>query len=111
MKRVLSWLIGVPVALIIIVAAVANREPVTFSLDPFSAVDPWFSVELPLYAILVAAAIIGMLIGGTSAWIGQRKWRQAARKQKSEIRALEDERNALRKEIARHDQIPATADH
>ncbi|GEM_PF-4609001 len=88
MKRTVSWIVGVPAALIIIVVAVANREWVTFSLDPFSTTAPWFSVSLPLYALLLASIVLGMLIGGASAWFAQGKWRKAARRAEAEVRTL-----------------------
>ncbi|WP_342643984.1 LapA family protein [Rhodoligotrophos ferricapiens] len=109
MKRILSWLLGIPVALIVIIVAVANRRPVVFSLDPFDMEQPWLSFELPLYVLLVATIILGMLIGGTSAWLSQGKWRKEARLQRQEVRRLETERD--RSAVAASDQsvpVPRT---
>lgn len=108
MKRILSWVLGIPAALIIILAAVANRRPVTFSLDPFSTANPWFSVEVPLFVLLIAAVVLGMLIGGASAWFAQAKWRRAARHAHAEIRQLEAEKAALRREAGALSTSPAT---
>ncbi|WP_239025254.1 LapA family protein [Rhodoligotrophos defluvii] len=114
MKRILSWILGIPVALFVIVVAVANRRPVVFSLDPFEMERPWFSVEMPLYALLVATIILGMLIGGTSAWISQGKWRREARLRRQEVRRLESERDLSRAQtqqqtppVPRTTQVPA----
>src|SRR5690606_13276958 len=88
LKRILSWLFGVPVALLVIILAVANRRPVMFSLDPFSLDQPWFAVEVPLYVLLMSCLILGMLIGGVSAWLTQGKWRKEARHRRQEVRRL-----------------------
>lgn len=101
MKRILSWLFGVPVALLVIILAVANRRPVMFSLDPFSLDQPWFAVEVPLYVLLMSCLILGMLIGGVSAWLTQGKWRKEARHRRQEVRRLELEREDLQRGLAR----------
>jgi len=96
LKRVLSWILGVPVALIVIVVVVANRGLVVFSLDPFDVANPWLAFEMPLYALLVATIILGMLIGGASAWLSQGKWRREARHRRHEVRRLQSERDVPR---------------
>ena len=35
--------------------------------------------------------ILGVLVGGIAAWLGQGKWRRAARRLDGEVRALHDE--------------------
>jgi len=101
LKRILSWLFGVPVAFLVIVVAVANRTPVTFSLDPFDLNQPWFSVAVPLYVLLMGCLILGMLIGGVSAWLTQGKWRKEARYRRHEVHRLELEREDLHRGLAR----------
>lgn len=108
MKRILSWVLGIPAALIVILVAVANRRAVTFSLDPFSTANPWFAAEVPLYVLLIAAIVLGMLIGGTSAWFAQAKWRRAARHAHAEIRQLEAEKAALRRDAGTVSAPPST---
>ena len=51
MIRFLKGLVLLPVAVVVILFAVANREPVRLSLDPFSQV-PAFSASVPLYALV-----------------------------------------------------------
>lgn len=79
MKRFLGWLFWAPVAIVLIYIAVANRHWVTFSLDPIASDDPLFSVELPLFTLLFAAMLLGLVIGGIASWLNQGKWRRAAR--------------------------------
>ena len=84
MKRILTWLFWAPLAIILIAVAVANRHWVTFSLDPLSRSDPVFAVELPMFVLLFAAVLAGLMIGGAASWINQGKWRRAAREGLSE---------------------------
>ena len=79
--KITTWLIGLPAAAATIFIAVANRHTVQLSFDPFSQEAPVLSVGLPLYLLLFALFIIGVLVGGWSAWAGQGRWRKKARAQ------------------------------
>jgi uncharacterized integral membrane protein len=87
MRKFLSALIIVPVSLIFVVFAVANRHFVTVSFDPFNATDPALSVSLPLFVLIIATAILGVVAGGCATWFGQRRWRRAARRHEADARA------------------------
>ncbi len=43
MRKLLRWLVLAPLAILLVLLAVANRAPVTLSLDPFSREAPAFS--------------------------------------------------------------------
>lgn len=88
MKQVIRYLILVPLALVVILFAVANREIVTLSIDPFDAKDPALAVRLPLFAIMFGFTILGILIGGIAAWLRQGKHRRSARALRSELDSL-----------------------
>ena len=68
----IKWLVLGPVAVIVIVFSVANRHTVTFSLAPLP-----FEIDAPLYLLLLAALLIGVILGGTasalSAWARARR--------------------------------------
>jgi uncharacterized integral membrane protein len=66
--KFLRWLIFVPVALLAILIAVANRQPVTFSLDPFDPLKPAIGLTMPLALVIILAMFVGILIGGFSSW-------------------------------------------
>jgi uncharacterized integral membrane protein len=91
-RNLIAALVLVPLAIIIIALAVANRQIVTISLDPFSAEHPAASVALPLFGLIIVFLIVGVLIGGIAAWLRQARWRRMARR-------LEREAGALRGEI------------
>jgi uncharacterized integral membrane protein len=80
--------VGLPVAVVLIVFAIANREFVRVSLDPLSPSDPWIALEMPLWALLYAGLFLGLVIGWVGAWVKQRRWRKAAREARSELDRL-----------------------
>ncbi|MCU4179417.1 LapA family protein [Bosea sp. BH3] len=99
MKAFLKALVLIPIALVIVLFAVANRAPVRVSLDPFSRDLPMLSYELPLFLVVLAAIFVGVLIGGLASWIAQGKHRKAARRGRREVEALRSETQALRSAV------------
>jgi uncharacterized integral membrane protein len=99
-RKILTAVILVPLAIILVMFAVANRETVTVSFDPFSATQPAYAASMPLFVLIFILLILGVLVGGAAAWLRQSRWRQAARRLDIETRRLRDEVQALRA----HDQ-------
>jgi len=100
MRKFLTALIVIPLGLILVTFAVANRHLVTVSFDPFLASDPAFAVTMPLFLLLILVAAIGVLAGGCAVWFGQRRWRRAARRNDAEARAARTELAGLRAQAA-----------
>jgi uncharacterized integral membrane protein len=96
-RKIVAALILVPLAIIIIAFAVANRQIVTVSLDPFSAEKPAASLTLPLFALVIVLLIVGVLIGGIAAWLRQTKWRRTARRLEREVADLRIEIESLKR--------------
>ena len=96
-RKIIAAVILVPLAVIIIAFAVANRQIVTVSLDPFSAEHPAASLTLPLFALVIVLLVLGVLIGGVAAWLRQSKWRRTARRLEREIADLHIELEALKR--------------
>jgi hypothetical protein len=68
--------------------AVANRAPVRLVLDPLSPYSDKTlvsSVEAPLFVYLFAALFLGIFLGAAAVWIGQGRWRNAARAKSKEV--------------------------
>ena len=74
-----------------------NRQTVTVSLDPFSSTNPAYAATLPLFVVIFAVLVLGVLIGGVAAWIRQGKWRRAARRLDRDVKALQEERETIRR--------------
>ena len=89
--RIFRWIIGLPVALVVIAFAIANRQWTRLSLDPFSSESPILSINMPLWALFVFGVFIGIVVGWTSCWLGQSKHRKLARERGREISLLQNE--------------------
>jgi uncharacterized integral membrane protein len=88
MRKFLSAVVLIPLGVILVVFAVANRHMVTVSFDPFNSDDPALGFALPLFVVIIAVAILGVVAGGSATWFGQRRWRRAARQHEADARAL-----------------------
>jgi uncharacterized integral membrane protein len=100
MIRFFKALLLLPVAILVVLLAVANRAPVQLSLDPFSQDAPEFAANLPLFAVIFAALMVGVVIGGTATWLSQGKHRRARRQYGREVRHLRTETERLRTQPA-----------
>ena len=87
----LSRFAAVPLAIIVIAFAIANRHAVEVSLDPLP-----FSFGLPLYVVAIGALVVGFAGGAGSAWLAGHVARRAARGRKARIAVLEGELARLR---------------
>jgi uncharacterized integral membrane protein len=99
LRKVVAALVLVPVALLIVLFAVANRGAVTISLDPFVGDPPIFSVSLPLFLLLLLVLIFGVIVGGIAAWMRQSRWRRRARRLSAELKASRAEAETLRQQL------------
>ena len=88
MRKLFTGLVLIPLGLIFVVFAVANRHLVTVSFDPFNSADPSVSVRLPLFVLIIAVAILGVVAGGSATWFRQRRWRRAARQHEADARQM-----------------------
>ena len=86
-RTLFFWSLAIATAII----AVANRNYVSLSFDPFNSVSPAITVELRQFWIVLGAAFIGMVLGGWSSWLAQGHLRQALREAQDKIRRLERE--------------------
>jgi len=96
-RKIATTVIIVPIAVVVVAFAVANRQAVTISFDPFSATSPAYAMTMPLFVLLFIILIIGVIVGGLAAWLGQGAWRRTARKLSADMHALHDEIEALRR--------------
>jgi uncharacterized integral membrane protein len=92
-RKFITALVSVILALLLISFAIANRQVVSVSLDPFSDVTPALVLTQPLYLVVFALVIGGVVIGGCAAWLGQGKWRSRARRAEAEVALLRAQLN------------------
>jgi uncharacterized integral membrane protein len=99
-RKVVTAIIIVPLAIVIIAFAVANRQAVTVSFDPFSSTSPAYAASLPLFVLIFVLVILGVIIGGVAAWLRQAAWRRTARRLDADVRTLHQELEAMRRRAA-----------
>lgn len=106
LRKIVAGLILVPLAIVLIAFAVANRQNVTVSLDPFSAHAPAAALTFPLFALIIATLIVGVIVGGVAAWLRQGKSRRAARRLEREASELRAKLDALQGGAGEAGMIP-----
>jgi lipopolysaccharide assembly protein A len=82
--RFVYWFITALVALVVVVFAVSNRAVVVLTFFPLPA-----ELQAPLYLVVIAAVILGFVIGALVAWIAGGKRRAEARELRRRIDRLQ----------------------
>jgi len=106
-RKIVLALILVPPAILFIIFAVANRQTIVVSFDPFDHVQPGLSLSLPLFALILATTIGGVIMGGVAAWLGQGRWRRRARRCEAQAHALRRELDQLKRRAGEPLSTPA----
>jgi uncharacterized integral membrane protein len=75
-RNFLRAFVMIPAAAVLGLLAMANRQPVTVSFDPFDGTDTQFTVTVPLYLLGFTSLIAGVALGGVAAWLRQGRHRR-----------------------------------
>jgi uncharacterized integral membrane protein len=105
MAKFFKLLVVIPVALVGLAFAVANRHLVTVSFDPFAGTDissP--QITAPLFFVLFLALMLGVVVGGIAAWLAQGKKRRQAREAKAEAEKWRVEADRFKAQFGSVDQ-------
>jgi hypothetical protein len=97
--RLLRYLILFVITVAAVAFAVANRHMVRFVLDPVAGPDSFLSFQAPLFLFLSAALLTGFLIGAFATWLGQSRWRQAAKQRAREVSELRRDNERLTRHL------------
>lgn len=109
LRKLVSLVLMVPVGIVLVVLSVANRADVTLVLDPFDTQNPALSVNLPFFAYLFVAFILGLLFGGIVVWWRQGRHRAEARFQRAEARRWREKAEANRRQAEAGAALPVPA--
>jgi len=85
MKTVFRWLVLAPVGLAILAFWFLNRHDVPVVLDPLELFLPGGRVEAPLFIVMFACGVLGLLAGSAVTWVNQGRHRRAARDARAEV--------------------------
>ena len=99
MVRTLRLIFLAAVGLVLLTVALANRAPVTLRVLPqetgaFFGLD--WSVDLPLFLVIFAGIVVGLLLGFVWEWLREAKHRAEAARRRGEVQRLEREVTELR---------------
>ncbi|QPH55234.1 lipopolysaccharide assembly protein LapA domain-containing protein [Pontivivens ytuae] len=102
--RVLKMILLLALAVIIIMLAVANREPVVVELLPtqFQFITGW-STQVPLFVVMIVMAAGGFTLGWSWEWLREQRTRTIAARRRRQIAELEAEVQTLRKDTGREE--------
>jgi uncharacterized integral membrane protein len=92
--RLVHWLVTAPLALVLVIFAVSNREEVTVTFWPLPVV-----LAAPLYLVVLLSLLAGFLVGALVAWVGGARTRREARARLRRIEALERELAATQAQL------------
>ena len=107
MRKCFSAVVIIPLGIFFIIFAVANRHLVTVSFDPFNSATPTVAVTLPLFVVIIAVAMLGVVAGGMATWFRQGRWRRAARQSEAEARQMRTQLADFRTQVGREQRYPA----
>lgn len=85
LNRFMTIVVFIPLAIVLVALAVANRSPAAFTIDPFNPGNPALTVTLPLFVYLFAALAIGLIIGSIATWLRQGRYRKLARERETAL--------------------------
>jgi len=103
-NRIVIVLVLVPLAVILIALSVANREAISFTIDPFNPGNPALSYSAPLFVWLFASLILGLIL---ATWYNQGKHRKLARQRKLEAELLRKEARKVSAETTSTPNLPS----
>ena len=106
LRKFVAALILVPLGIVIIAFAVANRQAVTLSFDPFSSSAPAAALTLPLFVVVFTVLIAGVIVGGLAVRLGHGRWRRMARRFEREAGELRMRLDALVDKAAEPSIVP-----
>ena len=108
-RKIVAAVVLIPLAILLVLLALANRQAVTISLDPFVWEKPTLAVTQPLFLVIFFAVTAGVVIGGVAAWLRQAGWRRAARTAQAQTRALKAEAETLRERLEQAERTTAVS--
>jgi uncharacterized integral membrane protein len=104
--RLIAWLIGLPLAVMAAVFAVANRHDVRLELWPF----PW-SMDLPVYLAVLVPLLLGLVLGAVLVGLSNLKTRARVSTERRRAESLQRQLDAARKEAATQPVPAAPSEH
>lgn len=98
-KRVVGWVVLVPLCAVMIVFALANRQLVVVNFNPLAPPEALATpgVGVPMFLVLFAVLLAGVVLGGIATWFAQGPHRRDERHFRRETERLHRELEVARR--------------
>src|SRR5882757_1726066 len=98
-RRIVGWVVLVPLCLVLIVFALANRQLVVLNFNPLVPSEALTTpgVGVPLFLVLFGVLLFGIVLGGVATWFAQAPHRRDERRYRRETERLSREVAAMRR--------------
>jgi uncharacterized integral membrane protein len=96
-KRIVGWVVLVPLCAALIVFALANRQSVVVNFNPFASPETGTTLGVPMFLVLFAVLLIGVVLGGIATWFAQGAHRREERHFRRETERLHRELEVARR--------------
>ena len=98
-RRIVGWVVLVPLCLVLIVFALANRQLVVLNFNPLVPSEALTTpgVGVPLFLVLFGVLLFGVVLGGVATWFAQAPHRRDERAYRRETERLNREVAAIRR--------------
>lgn len=98
-KRIVGWFVLVPLCVVLIIFALANRHSVAVNFNPFAIEQeaPGQAFGVPMFLVIFVMLLIGVVLGGVATWFAQSPRRRDERHFKRETERLHRELDAARR--------------
>ena len=99
LRRIVGWVVLVPLCLVLIVFALANRQLVVVNFNPLVPSEALSTpgVGVPLFLVLFTVLLFGVVLGGVATWFAQAPHRRDERAYRRETERLNREVDAMRR--------------
>lgn len=98
-RRIVGWVVLVPLCVVLIVFALANRQLIVVNLNPLAPPEALAApgVGVPLFLVLFAVLLVGVVLGGIATWFAQGPHRREERHFRRETERLHRELEVARR--------------
>ena len=84
LKRLVFVIVVLPIALLLVALAVANRQDVSLNYNPIQPDMPGMQLTAPMFVFMFIVFALGMIVGSMATWLKQSRYRRAARTKEAE---------------------------
>lgn len=110
MKRIVGWVVLLPLCVLLILFALANRQAVPVNFNPLTPPEALAAngSGVPLFLLIYAVLLVGVLLGGIATWFAQGHHRSLEKHWRRHSAHLSQELQATRKKRSADEDGPLT---